>query len=103
MEGHGHVRLSSHLYIYLGKQAFTVLMIYVFIVVSLRMLLPSDVYFVQNPAVAVTVAADVPWKESLWLTLCDLVTIRSTDERRRMRMIFQRETMQCFVASGDGR
>jgi hypothetical protein len=45
----------------------------------------------------------MPWKESLWLTLRDLATIRSTGERRRMRMIFRRETMQCFVASGDGR
>lgn len=60
----------------------------------------SDVSFVQDPVVAV--AAD-PWEESLRLTLRDLATIRSTGERRRMQMIFQRETMQCFVASGDGR
>lgn len=58
-------------------------MIHVFTVVSLTMFLLSDVYFVQNPPVAVTVAADVPWKESLWLTLRDLATIRSTGERRR--------------------
>src|SRR5271168_4174392 len=87
--------ILSSLYISGQAGRFTVLMIHVFIVVSLMMLLPSDVYFVQNLAVAVTVAADVLWKESLWLTLCDLATIRSTDERRRMRMIFQRETMQC--------
>jgi hypothetical protein len=60
----------------------------------------SDVYFVQDPVVAV--AAD-PWEESLRLTLRDLATIRSTGERRRKQMIFQRETMRCFVASGDGR
>jgi hypothetical protein len=42
-------------------------------------------------------------RESLRLTLRDLTTIRSTGERRRMQMIFQREKKQCFAASGDGR
>ena len=60
----------------------------------------SDVYFVQDPVVAV--AAD-PQEECLRLTLRDLATIRSTGERRRMQMIFHCETMQCFIASGDGR
>jgi hypothetical protein len=51
------------IYISLSKQVgrLTMLKIRVFTVVSLTILLLSDVYFVQDPVVAV--AADVPWEE----------------------------------------